>query len=636
MESDNHTSHPDFLLLGFSTRPEQDGLLFALFLALYLLNLSGNLLIILLVRFDAQLFSTPMYFFLSHLSFVDVCFTSTTIPKMLHNLRVGRKNIAYASCLAQMYFFMAFAITENFLLGTMALDRFVAIRQPLHYSMLMNPVRCHLMVFMASALAHLHSFVQTVLMSRVSFCGRRHIHHFFCDFQPLIVMACAKKHPGEMLSIYGGGTFTIGNFILILVSYAFIVRTVLRLPSAQGRSKAFQTCASHLTVVFLIYGSSIGVYFRPVSSYSGDSGDKGKFATVMYTVVTPMLNPFIYSLRNGDMKAAFHRALERLKGSGHRKLMELDNRTSRPDFLLLGLSTRPEQDGLLFALFLALYLLNLSGNLLIVLLIRSDAQLFSTPMYFFLSHLSFVDVCFTSTTIPKMLHNLRVGRKNIAYASCLAQMYFFIAFAITENFLLGAMALDRFVAIRQPLHYTLLMNPVRCHLMVFVAWALAHLHSFMHTVLMSRVSFCGRRLIPHFFCDFQPLVVMACAKKHLSEMLSFFEGGTIIIGNFILILISYAFIVQTVLRLPSAQGRSKAFQTCASHLTVVILFYCSAIGVYFRPLSSYSGDKDKMATVMYTVVTPMLNPFIYSLRNGDMKAALRRALERLRGSVRRK
>ncbi|XP_048362931.1 olfactory receptor 1L4-like [Sphaerodactylus townsendi] len=314
--------------------------------------------------------------------------------------------------------------------------------------------------------------------------------------------------------------------------------------------------------------------------------------------------------------------------------MESGNHTSRPDFLLMGLSTRPEQEGFLLALFLTLYLLNLVGNLLIILLIRSDVQLSSTPMYFFLSHLSFVDICFTSTTIPKMLHNLQMGRKNIDFASCMAQLYFFMAFAITENFLLGSMALDRFVAIRQPLHYLLLMNPVRCSVMVFIAWALAHLHSFMHTLLMSQLSFCGHHNIPHFFCDFQPLIVMACSQKQLSEMLSFFEGGTIIIGNFILILISYAFIIQTVFQLPSAQGRSKAFRTCLSHLTVVILFYSSAIGVYFRPLSSYAGDKDKVATVMYTVVTPMLNPFIYSLRNNDMKAALRRGLEKLRGGHR--
>lgn len=313
--------------------------------------------------------------------------------------------------------------------------------------------------------------------------------------------------------------------------------------------------------------------------------------------------------------------------------MESKNDSNHLDFLLLGLSSQPEQEHLLLILFLILYLLNLLGNLLIILLVRSDAQLLHAPMYFFLSHLSFVEVCFTSTTMPKMLRNLYKGQKNITYASCLTQMYFFIAFAITENFLLGAMALDRFMAICQPLHYLVVMSPTRCRLMVFVAWLLAHLHSLMHTILMSRLSFCGRRHIHHFFCDSQPLLVMACSEKRLNEMLNFFEGGVIIIGNFLLILISYARIVHAVLQVSSAQGRSKAFQTCASHLTVVTLFYGSAIGVYFRPLSSYSGDKDKVATVMYTVVTPMLNPFIYSLRNADMKAALRRALQGLRNAL---
>ncbi|KAM3844144.1 olfactory receptor 1L4-like [Vipera latastei] len=307
--------------------------------------------------------------------------------------------------------------------------------------------------------------------------------------------------------------------------------------------------------------------------------------------------------------------------------------TSHPDFLLLGLSTQPEKEHFLFVIFLILYLLNVTGNLLIIFLIRSDDRLLHAPMYFFLSHLSFVDVCFTSTTIPKMLHNLRTGCKNIAFTNCMIQMYLFLAFALTENFLLGAMALDRFMAICLPLRYPVLMKPLQCHIMVFVAWLLAHLHALFHTVLMSRFSFCDRREIPHFFCDFHPLVVMACSDKSLSEMVSFFEGGTISIGNFILILVSYVRIVQVVLQVPSGQGRSKAFQTCASHLIVVTLFYGSAIGVYFRPLSSYSGDRDKVATVMYTVVTPMLNPFIYSLRNADMKAALHRVLEKWRNAL---
>uniref|UniRef100_A0A8D0L0W2 Olfactory receptor n=1 Tax=Sphenodon punctatus TaxID=8508 RepID=A0A8D0L0W2_SPHPU len=314
--------------------------------------------------------------------------------------------------------------------------------------------------------------------------------------------------------------------------------------------------------------------------------------------------------------------------------MDSRNRTAHPDFLLLGLSSRPDQEGLLFVLFLSIYLINLLGNLLIIFLIRSDPHLLGSPMYYFLGHLSAVDVCVTSATVPKMLHNLQTGRKGIPYAHCLAQMYLFVAFAITENFLLGVMALDRFMAICQPLRYPVVMSPRRCCFLVAVAWSLAHLHSLIHTLLMSRLSFCGHYRIHHFFCDFQPLLALACSEKHLNAMLSFFEGGVIVIGNFLLIVFSYVLILRAVLKVQAAkQGRNKAFQTCASHLVVVGLFYGTAIAVYFRPLSTYSGDKDKVATVMYTIVTPMLNPFIYSLRNGDMKAALRRAVEKLRGSA---
>ncbi|XP_030400892.1 olfactory receptor 1361-like [Gopherus evgoodei] len=312
--------------------------------------------------------------------------------------------------------------------------------------------------------------------------------------------------------------------------------------------------------------------------------------------------------------------------------MDSTNSSIHPDFLLLGFSSHPGQEHLLFSLFLCMYLLNLLGNLLILLLTRSDPRLRGSPMYFFLSHLSLVDVCFTSTIMPKMLANLRARGQGIPYTGCLVQMYFFVAFAITENFLLGVIALDRYLAICRPLRYAVLMSPLRRQALVGSSWLLAHLHSLLHTLLMSQLSFCGHTRLPHFFCDFQPLLALACSRKRLNELLSFLEGGVLVIGPFLLIVLSYARILWDVLRVP--ERRRKAFQTCGAHLAVVGLFYGTAISVYFRPLTSYSGDRDKLATVMYTVVTPTLNPFIYSLRNQDIKAALRQSLGRLRGAWR--
>ncbi|XP_075384168.1 olfactory receptor 1f45-like [Tenrec ecaudatus] len=309
------------------------------------------------------------------------------------------------------------------------------------------------------------------------------------------------------------------------------------------------------------------------------------------------------------------------------------NQSSTSEFLLLWLSRQPEQQQqLLFVLFLSMYLVTVLGNLLIILAISTDAHLHS-PMYFFLSNLSFVDICFTSTTIPKMLVNHILGSETISFPGCLTQMYFFIVFINMDNFLLTVMAYDRFVAVCHPLHYTTKMTPQLCVLLVSVSWVVASLHTLLHTLLTAGLSFCADNRIPHFFCDVASLVKLACSDTHVSEMMILTEGGLMTITPLICILVSYFCITCAVLKIPSAKGRWKAFSTCGSHLAVVSLFHGTIIAVYFIPSSSQSPENDIAAAVMYTVVTPMLNPFIYSLRNKDMKGALRKMLGRKREST---
>ncbi|XP_055395174.1 olfactory receptor 1L4-like [Bubalus kerabau] len=299
------------------------------------------------------------------------------------------------------------------------------------------------------------------------------------------------------------------------------------------------------------------------------------------------------------------------------------NQSHITEFLLLGLTSDPKQQVWLFASFLAMYLVNVGGNSVIIAAIRGDAHLHTT-MYFFLSNLSLVDICFTTVIVPQILVNMLTQRKAILFAQCLAQMYFFVAFGITDSFLLAAMALDRYVAICHPLHYTTTMNPRRCFQLVTASWLVSHLHSLTHTILMARLSFCGPNVIHHFFCDVQPLLTLSCSDTSLNELLAFTEGSFVIMSPFIFITVSYVYITRAVLRVPSGRGRYKVFSTCGSHLMVVTLFYGTVISVYIRPSSTYSVMKDRVITVIYTVVIPMLNPFIYSLRNKDMKQAMKK------------
>ncbi|XP_015992839.2 olfactory receptor 1L4-like [Rousettus aegyptiacus] len=304
------------------------------------------------------------------------------------------------------------------------------------------------------------------------------------------------------------------------------------------------------------------------------------------------------------------------------------NQTHITEFVLLGLTSDPKKQVWLFAIFLTMYLINVAGNSVIIAAIRGDVRL-RTPMYFFLSNLSLVDICYTTVIVPKMLANMVRKSKKFPFAQCLTQMYFSVAFGITDSFLLAAMAIDRYVAICKPLHYTTTMNPRRCLLLVIASWVVSFVHSLPYTILTARLSFCGPNIIHHFFCDVQPLLMLSCSDTSANELLAFTEGSFVIMSSLICIIVSYMYITCAVLRVPSGRGRYKVFSTCGSHLTVVTLFYGTVISVYIRPSSTYSVTKGRVVTVIYTVVTPMLNPFIYSLRNNNMKQALKKLIRRV-------
>ncbi|XP_032977935.1 olfactory receptor 1J4-like [Rhinolophus ferrumequinum] len=471
MRPENQSSVSHFLLRGLPIWPEQQGAFFALFLAMYLTTVLGNLLLILLIRLDARL-HTPMYFFLSHLACSDICFSSVTVPKMLVNMQTQDQSIPYAGCVTQMYFFIVFTALDNFLLTSMAYDRFVAICHPLHYMTIMREGLCILLV--------------------------------------------------------------TGSWLL--------------------------SCASAMSHTLL-------------------------FAQLP------------------------------------------ENQSSVSHFLLRGLPIRPEQQGAFFALFLAMYLTTVLGNLLIILLIRLDARL-HTPMYFFLSHLACSDICFSSVTVPKMLMDMLTQDQSIPYAGCVTQMYFFIIFAALDNFLLTSMAYDRYVAICHPLHYMTIMREGLCILLVTGSWLLSCACALSHTLLLAQLAFCDDNIIAHFYCDLGALLKLSCSDTSLNELLIFTLGLAGITLPLICILISYGRVGATILKVPSTKGICKALSTCGSHLTVVSLYYGTIIWLYLFPSSNTSSDNNIIASVMYTVVTPMLNPFIYSLRNRDMKGALEKLINR--------
>ncbi|NP_001378573.1 olfactory receptor family 1 subfamily A member 1F [Equus caballus] len=296
-----------------------------------------------------------------------------------------------------------------------------------------------------------------------------------------------------------------------------------------------------------------------------------------------------------------------------------DNQSSNMDFILLGVSGQQDQEDFFFILFLFIYPITLIGNLLIILAIRSDIHLHN-PMYFLLANLSLVDIFFSSVTLPKMLANHLLGTKAISFGGCLTQMCFMLALGNTDSYILAAMAYDRAVAISRPLHYTTIMSPRSCILLVVGSWVVGNANAFPHTLLTASLSFCGNQRVANFYCDIASLLKLSCSDIYFNVKMMHLGAGVFSVP-LLCIVISYVRVFSTVLRVPSTKNVLKAFSTCGSHLTVVSLYYGTVMGMYFRPLTSYSL-KDAVITVMYIAVTPMLNPFIYSLRNRDMKAAL--------------
>ncbi|XP_058382864.1 olfactory receptor 5M5-like [Diceros bicornis minor] len=303
------------------------------------------------------------------------------------------------------------------------------------------------------------------------------------------------------------------------------------------------------------------------------------------------------------------------------------NCTTVTEFILLGLTDRAELQPVLFVVFLVIYLITVIGNVSMILLIRSDPKL-HTPMYFFLSHLSIVDLCYVTNVTPQMLVNFLSKRKTISFIGCCIQFHFFITLVITEYYMLTGMAYDRYVAICKPLSYGSKMSKRVCLSLVTTPYIYGFANGLAQTILMLRLSFCGPNEINHFYCADPPLLVLACSDTHVKETAMFVVAGSNLTCSLTIILISYVFIFTTILRMRSAEGRHKAFSTCGSHLMAVTIFYGTLFCMHLRPPSEASVEQGKIVAVFYIFVSPMLNPLIYSLRNKDVKTAIRKVIQK--------
>ncbi|XP_030395600.1 olfactory receptor 1020-like [Gopherus evgoodei] len=308
---------------------------------------------------------------------------------------------------------------------------------------------------------------------------------------------------------------------------------------------------------------------------------------------------------------------------------EHGNQTSDTEFILLGFGDLPELQLLLFLLFLVIYIATVAGNIIIMMLVVADQHL-HTPMYFFLGNLSCLETCYTSTILPRMLAGLLTGDRTISYNGCVTQYYFFGSLLGTECLLLSVMSYDRYLAICNPLHYAARMSGRACLHLAGGSWIGGFLCCGITTFSISHLSFCGPNGIDHFFCDLIPLIKLSCNDHHLMEMFAFTLSLIFLLVPFLLTLMSYVCIITTILRIPSTAGRQKAFSTCSSHLIVVSIYYGTLLVVYMFPTTNILSDFKKVLSVIYTVLTPLVNPLIYSLRNKVVQEALKKAFRKIK------
>ncbi|NXE99586.1 O11L1 protein, partial [Menura novaehollandiae] len=300
---------------------------------------------------------------------------------------------------------------------------------------------------------------------------------------------------------------------------------------------------------------------------------------------------------------------------------EMTNVTAVLEFWLLGFSSNPSCQILLFMVVLVIYILTIIGNIIIILVVTLESQLHS-PMFKFLRNLSFLEVCYATTIVPKMLTNLLAKTKSISFSGCMAQLYYFISLGATECYLLAVMAYDRFLAVCQPLQYVVAMTDETYMRLAVGSWVTGVFTGFLPCLMVSRLHFCSYNLIDHFFCDISPLLKLSCSDTTVTEAVIFFLSILVLSSCFLLTLVSYLLIILTILKIPSASGKRVTFSTCSSHLMVVTIYYGSMIFMYVRPTYNLSSELNKAVSVLYTVVTPLLNPVIYSLRNKAFKKGL--------------
>ncbi|CAH2272493.1 olfactory receptor, partial [Pelobates cultripes] len=581
-------------------------LLFIFFLIIYLVTLSANIMVISMVSMCRYIVS-PMYFFLGHLSFNDMIIITNIVPEMLYIILREEGTMSLAGCFTQIFFFIQSVVTECLLLTVMSYDRYLAICNPLRYSSVMDLKLCSSLVALSWGLGILAALPHNVILSQMTFCGLKVVNHFFCELIPVLRVSCSGSEANTLVSIILSVPLTFVPILFITVTYINIFLVIIQISTTTGKQKAYSTCSSHLTVVCLYYGTLVFNYLVPSKEeYFGLQ----KLISVLYTIVTPLLNPIIYSLRNEQFKGRWKKML--------RRGVSCDMTASKCQSLVVNIQNVKI---LLFIFFLIIYLVTLSANIMVISMV-SMCRYIVSPMYFFLGHLSFNDMIIITNIVPEMLYIILREEGTMSLAGCFTQIFFFIQSVVTECLLLTVMSYDRYLAICNPLRYSSVMDLKLCSSLVALSWGLGILAALPHNVILSQMTFCGLKVVNHFFCELIPVLRVSCSGSEANTLVSIILSVPLTFVPILFITVTYINIFLVIIQISTTTGKQKAYSTCSSHLTVVCLYYGTLVFNYLVPSKEEYFGLQKLISVLYTIVTPLLNPIIYSLRNEQFKGAI--------------
>ncbi|MBN3294242.1 OR1E5 protein, partial [Polypterus senegalus] len=593
----------EFLIVGLPGVTDQESrrTLFGVFFTVYLFTLVGNILLIGIFASDRTL-QTPMYILMCGLAVLDIAISTNTLPSMLVLIMLKYRIVSLAACYTQTVFLGGFFQTECFLLTLMAYDRFIAICYPLHYPNLISNSRITKLFACCWVFGFFSAAITLVLLHRLSFCNSSNVIYVFCDFASLLSLACGDNQFINYIILCIGLSMLFIPLVLILFSYLWIIISIFKIASKEGRMKAFYTCGTHMLVISVFFFTAAGVFISDRIPFA--SVDARILGLVVRNVFPALLNPIIYCLRTKEIRNRLVKMIKKIK-------------------------VLPDRRKALFGVFLTVYLLILLGNILLIVIFTSDRTL-HTPMYILVCGLAVLDIAISTNTVPSMLVVLISDFRIVPLATCFTQTMFLSGLFQTEFFLLTLMAYDRYVAICYPLHYPNLISNSRISKLLASCWLAGIFWTIISLVLLLSLSFCRPSNVIYVFCDFATLLSLACGDIQIINYALLSTGMSVLFISLILILLSYVRIIISVVRIASKEGRMKAFYTCGTHMLVISVFFLTAGGVFISdkiPFKSF--DTRILGLVVRNVFPALMNPVIYCLRTKQIRQSLVKMLKKI-------